>query len=120
MFEKVGIVSVPVKDQERAKKFFVETLEFIVVRDDPYMEGSRWIELAPKGAQTSISLVTWFEGMPAGGLQGIVLKATDIEKAHDTIAHSAATEVTDIDKAPWGSSFMFNDPEGNGWIVQQD
>ena len=120
MFDKIGVVSVPVSNQERAKKFFVEALDFTVVRDDPYMEGSRWIELAPKGAATNISLVTWFEKMPAGSLQGVVLKTSDVESAHKAVTASDATDVTTIDAAPWGSSFMFTDTEGNGWIVQQD
>lgn len=119
MFNKVGVISLPVTDQQRAKTFF-ETLGFEVVRDDPYMDEMRWIELSPKGADTTISLVTWFDKMPAGGVQGLVLKTEDIEGAHKVVEASDASDITPIDKAPWGSSFMFTDTEGNGWIVQQD
>jgi catechol 2,3-dioxygenase-like lactoylglutathione lyase family enzyme len=54
------IVSIPVKDQEVAKRFYCETLGFGVLMDAPFMPGRRWIELAPAGAETAITLVTWF------------------------------------------------------------
>lgn len=121
MFQKLDVVSLPVEDQERAKSFFVEELEFTVVRDEPYTDEARWIEVTPEeGAETSITLTTWFQKMPAGALQGLVLKTKDIEAAHARVSKSMATNVTSVDKAPWGSSFMFTDTEGNGWIVQQD
>lgn len=120
MFEKISVISIPVKDQDRAKQFFVERLGFSVVKDEPYMDGARWIELAPKGADTNITLTTWFDAMPSGSLQGLVLKTGDITAAHAAVSESDATDVTPVDAAPWGSSFMFTDTEGNGWIVQQD
>ena len=40
----------------------------------------RWFLTAPRGAQTSITLVTWFSSMPPGFLKGIVLEAEDLER----------------------------------------
>ncbi len=69
MINNVQVVSVPVRDQEWAKSFYVDALEFEVRADNPFGEGMRWIEVAPKGSTTSLTLVTWFEGMPPGSLQ---------------------------------------------------
>ncbi len=69
MIKNVQVVSVPVRDQEWAKSFYVDALEFEVRADNPFGEGMRWIEVAPKGSTTSLTLVTWFEGMPPGSLQ---------------------------------------------------
>ena len=39
-----------------------------------FRPGARWIELSIPGTQTNITLVTWFENMPPGGVGGIVLR----------------------------------------------
>ena len=57
MFRDVVIVSVPVSDQDRAKQFYVETLGFELVRDNPMGADQRWIEVKPPRAQTSLTLV---------------------------------------------------------------
>jgi catechol 2,3-dioxygenase-like lactoylglutathione lyase family enzyme len=69
LIKNVQVVSVPVRDQEWAKSFYVDALEFEVRADNPFGEGMRWIEVAPKGSTTSLTLVHWFEGMPPGSLQ---------------------------------------------------
>lgn len=56
--DAVQIVSVPVGDQERARAFYVDTLGFELRADDTWGEGMRWIEVAPKGSATSLTLVT--------------------------------------------------------------
>jgi catechol 2,3-dioxygenase-like lactoylglutathione lyase family enzyme len=67
----LSLVSVPVADQQVAKTFYTQTLGFTVVRD--IVEGSqRWVELAPNGKATTITLVTWFPEMAPGSLQGLV------------------------------------------------
>lgn len=45
----VAVVSVPVSDPERAKKFYVDALGFEVVRDDSSMPGMRWVQVGPRG-----------------------------------------------------------------------
>ena len=42
-------------------------LGFDLVRDNPMGPDQRWVQVAPKGAQTSITLVTWFPTMPLPG-----------------------------------------------------
>ncbi len=52
------IVSVPVSDQDRARTFYVDVLGFELRRDGTFGQGQRWVEVAPAGAQTSLTLVT--------------------------------------------------------------
>jgi len=54
MITSIGTVSVYVRDQEKAVKFYTEKLGFEVRRNEPMGPNARWIELAPKGAQTRI------------------------------------------------------------------
>ena len=73
------VVSVPVSDQDRAKRFYAGQLGFTVVMDSAFGEGMRWVMLQPPGSRTRITLVTWFDTMPAGSLRGAVLGCDDLE-----------------------------------------
>ena len=75
------VISVPVSDQDRAKAFYAEQLGFSVDIDSSFADGSmRWVMLRPPGSGTAITLVTWFDTMPAGSLKGSVLGCDDLEK----------------------------------------
>jgi catechol 2,3-dioxygenase-like lactoylglutathione lyase family enzyme len=75
------VVSVPVSDQDRAKSFYAGKLGFSVEMDSSFGDGGmRWVMLRPPGSGTAITLVTWFETMPAGSLKGSVLGCDDLEK----------------------------------------
>jgi catechol 2,3-dioxygenase-like lactoylglutathione lyase family enzyme len=115
------IISVPVSDQERAKLFYRDTVGFELIREEPMPQGppgGKWIQLAPKGCATTIALVTWFDTMRPGGLQGVMLNVTDIESDHKTLS-ARGLQLTEIQAAPWGRFAMFKDPDGNGWILRQ-
>jgi catechol 2,3-dioxygenase-like lactoylglutathione lyase family enzyme len=112
------IVSVPVADQERAKKFYRDSLGFDLVRDEPMGPTARWIQLAPKGCSTTIALVASFDSMRPGGLHGVMLNSTDIDADHAELS-ARGVELTPIQQQPWGRFAMFKDPDGNGWILRQ-
>jgi catechol 2,3-dioxygenase-like lactoylglutathione lyase family enzyme len=112
------IISVPVSDQERAKHFYRDTLGFELVREEPMGPTQKWIQLAPKGCATTIALVDWFDSMRPGGLQGVMLNVTDIDRDHRELT-GRGLELTEIQQQPWGRFSMFKDPDGNGWILRQ-
>jgi len=63
----VEVVSIPVSDQDRARDFYVDVLGLELIRDAQMGPGMRWVQLgAPGGRGTTLTLVTWFETMPAG------------------------------------------------------
>lgn len=117
------VVSVPVSDQDRAKAFYAEQLGFAVEMDSSFGDGDggmRWVALRPPGSGTAITLVTWFDTMPAGSLKGAVLGCDDLEK---TLANLEARGVSfheeEVQEAPWGRWKTFDDPDGNSWVLQQ-
>jgi catechol 2,3-dioxygenase-like lactoylglutathione lyase family enzyme len=112
------IISVPVSDQQRSKAFYRDVLGFELVREEPMGPGQSWIQLAPRGCLTTIALVTWFETMRPGGLQGVMLNVTDIERDHKEISQRGL-KLADIKQEPWGRYTTFQDPDGNGWILRQ-
>ncbi len=77
---QVVSVSVPVRDQEQAKDFYVDTLGFELLVDNSWREGMRWIEVAPEGSATSLMLVSW-SGSLLPSLHRVVIVATDDVRA---------------------------------------
>ena len=70
---RIAIISLPVADQQVAKSFYTEVLSFTVIRDNPFENEQRWIELAPNGSTTTITLVTWSPHMPPRSIHALVL-----------------------------------------------
>lgn len=54
---KVTIISIPVRDQEKAFKFYTEILGFIKKKDIPLEGGNRWITVVSKDAQDGPELL---------------------------------------------------------------
>ena len=119
MTSELAIVSVPVSDQQRAKRFYSDVLGFAVLNDAPFRPDARWIQLAPQGTtKPSITLVNWFPTMPAGSLKGLVLFTDDLDAAFKTL-DSRGCSPAPIQAAPWGRYTTFSDPDGNGWVLQE-
>ena len=117
----LSVVSVPVTDQDRAKSFYAEKLGFSAEVDSSFGEGMRWVMLRPPGNGAAITLVTWFDTMPAGSLRGSVLSCDDLDKTlADLAARGVGFNEDEVQEAPWGRWKTFDDPDGNGWVLQQD
>jgi catechol 2,3-dioxygenase-like lactoylglutathione lyase family enzyme len=114
----IQLLSLPVTDQDRAKSFYVERLGFDLIADNPMGPGQRWVQVAPAGADTSITLVTWFGTMPAGSLKGLVLETDDLDREVTALTGRGVSIEGGIQQAPWGQYVTFDDPDGNGIVLQ--
>src|SRR5262252_4241506 len=65
-FLRLNFVTLWVRDQERSRRFFLETLLFEAIVDMPIPEGGRWIIVAPPAAG-------WLPGAAGAGLPGMAL-----------------------------------------------
>jgi catechol 2,3-dioxygenase-like lactoylglutathione lyase family enzyme len=54
---KVTLISIPVRDQEKALKFYTEKLGFIKKKDEPVGGGNRWLTLVSKDWQDGPELL---------------------------------------------------------------
>ena len=117
--QDVKVISVPVSDQERAKAFYVDKLGFALSRDDDSIPGIRWVRVTPQAGGTSLTLVNWFETMPAGSLQGLVLGLTDLQHDCDELAASGVEFAQALQEQPWGAEAVIRDPDGNQIVLQQ-
>ncbi|MEU1788949.1 VOC family protein [Streptomyces sparsogenes] len=117
----LGRVAVPVADQDRALDFYTGTLGFEKRADVPFGDGHRWIEVAPAGSATAISLVLPSEGQSPGVETGIIFTSEDIDADHATLRARGVD--TDPEVMRWGAPvppmFRFRDPDGNKFMIVQ-
>lgn len=59
----VGIVSIQVRDLDAAIAFYTDKLGLEKRHDEPMGPGARWVEVAPRGAETRLALIC--KGNPA-------------------------------------------------------
>jgi catechol 2,3-dioxygenase-like lactoylglutathione lyase family enzyme len=133
---KLEVVVIPVADVERAKRFYAG-LGWRIDADF----GARGVQLTPPGSACSIQFGENMIPSPPGSAQALHLIVSDIEAARDDlVAHGVEpSEVFHCaqgygcrfpghdgrvsGRAPgegtYGSFLTFDDPDGNGWILQE-
>jgi catechol 2,3-dioxygenase-like lactoylglutathione lyase family enzyme len=131
---QVGTVFVPVADQDRSLRFYVDKLGFEQRGDWVYGGSHRWVEVAPPGSAIAIALVPPTEGRAMAGDQThCAFATTDIEADHATLISRGvdvdagigragrsrpglvSVDVTVADPIP--AQFCFRDPDGNRFLI---
>lgn len=126
---KLEVVVVPVTDVERAKQFYSEQVGFVIDHDTQVNEQMRMVQLTPPGSGCSIVVGQGIADMPPGSMQGLQLVVSDLEAARSqlvergvtvsSIQHYQGATLVDGRGGPWNAFIFFNDPDGNGWVVQE-
>jgi len=126
MFKKISTVSLFVADQQRAKKFYTETLGFVLKADAELYPGatSRWIAVAPPDAETELILYevdrNWEHYQQViGKPQSITLQVTDVQMAYDKLKDRGVEFVNEPTKEPWGTYVTMVDSEGNKILLTE-
>ena len=114
----VQLFSLPVSDQDQSRDFYVQVLGFELISDVQMAPNMRWIQIAPPGSTTSITLVTWFPTMSAGSTKGTVLETDDLEGDIADLKGRGVSIDGEIQEMPWGRFVTFDDPDGNGIVLQ--
>ena len=114
----VAVVSVPVRDPAAALDFYTRVIGLEVLRDEPMGPEMRWIQLQPRDGGATIALVTWFDAMPPGGVQGLMLGVADVDAEYARIG-ALGVALSPVDAQPWGRFTMLKDLDGNGLILAQ-
>jgi catechol 2,3-dioxygenase-like lactoylglutathione lyase family enzyme len=136
---KLEVVVLPVADVDRAKAFY-QSLEWRLDADFQTGPDFRVVQLTPPGSACSIIFGTGVTTAAPGSVEGLQLVVFDIDAARDELAahgvdvsevfhdaggvfHHGGTEGRVPGPAPehadYGSFVSFDDPDGNGWIVQE-
>ena len=127
---RLELIVIPVTDMDRAKAFYSERVGFAVDVDHRAGEDFRVIQLTPPGSACSVTLMRNAER--AGAVQGLHLVVEDIEAAVADLAtrgvevsdpfhfgERGQTPGLDPQRRSHGSFASFNDPDGNGWLLQE-
>jgi catechol 2,3-dioxygenase-like lactoylglutathione lyase family enzyme len=115
---KLELVAIPVSDVDRAKEFYTEKAGFVLDHDHRVSDEIRFVQLTPPGSACSIALGLGVTDMPPGSVRGVQVVVPDIETAHAELA-GRGVDVGEIQQLPWGRFVFFNDPDGNGWAIQE-
>jgi len=118
MIRQIKFVSIPVRDQNRALDFYTEKLGFTIITDQPFDQKQRWIELRIPSAETRVTLFTP-EGHEdrIGGFTGISFATDDVEQSYAEMKARGVKFRGPPQKQPWGTFVMFEDSEGNEFVL---
>jgi catechol 2,3-dioxygenase-like lactoylglutathione lyase family enzyme len=120
---RLEVVVVPVSDVDRAKAFYTERMGFNADHDTQIDENTRVVQLTPPGTACSIANGTGLAQMEPGSVKGLQLVVTDMEAAVALFRERGLDvgEVKELGRPgrPGFKFLFFNDPDGNGWAVQE-
>ena len=126
---KLELIPIPVADVDRAKAFYSDRVGFVVDVDHQPSEEFRIVQLTPPGSGCSIMVGKGTITTAPGSVQGLQLVVEDIEAAHaelrargldiGPIRHFEDGEWFDGKGGRWNSFAFFDDPDGNGWALQE-
>ncbi|HEX6461046.1 MAG TPA: VOC family protein [Thermoleophilaceae bacterium] len=131
---RLEVIVVPVADLDRAKAFYSEKLGFNVDVDRQVTEDYRVVQLTPPGSACSIVIQSRGgagaqSASPIKGLQLVThdLRATRAELVGrgaelgeiQVFEGSGPRDARDDDELDFAGFVFFEDPDGNGWAIQQ-
>jgi catechol 2,3-dioxygenase-like lactoylglutathione lyase family enzyme len=136
---KLEVVVLPVADVDRAKDFYT-TLGWREDADFTTGPDFRVVQVTPPGSDCSVIFGTGVTSATPGSADGLQLVVSDIEAARaelegrgaqvSEVFHDAggvfhhAGDIARVpgpapDRTSYGSFASFNDPDGNGWVLQE-
>ncbi len=136
---RLELIVLPVTDVDRAKSFY-RSAGFREDMDYAAGDDFRVVQFTPPGSEASITFGKGITGAVPGSVQGIVLVVRDVEAASAELCQRGI-EVGDVfhdiggvfyhespfyeipgpdpDRRSYGSFARFQDPDGNGWVLQE-
>lgn len=128
---RLEVIVLPVTDVDRAKAFY-ERLGFHLDVDHQAGEEFRVVQFTPPGSDCSITFGVGLGEVTSAPVKGIHLCVADIEETvaelEDRgvevapIRHMGANgweDGTDPNRRKYSSYSFFNDPDDNGWVIQE-
>ncbi|MFN2590480.1 MAG: VOC family protein [Actinomycetota bacterium] len=139
---RLELVFVPVSDVDRSKVFYRDQVGFHEDFDTRFSDTVRMVQLTPPGSGCSIGLLSGMpagrpgaRGMEPGSVDGLTIVVSDINAARAKLSANGV-EVSDVMEAVheggrseyrgvtgepegWNAYAFFEDPDGNGWVLQQ-
>lgn len=129
MITKLSLVTILVRDQEEALRWFTETLGLRKLQDASYGKGARWLVVTPHD-QSDFGIVLQQPSPEQQGAERARLNMEQIGKGTTWVFHadnldetyqvlsSRGVKFLDAPKAlPWGRQAIFEDLYGNRYAL---
>ena len=127
---KLEVVTLPVSDVDRAKRFY-QSLGWRMDADIVVGEAFRVVQVTPTHSSCSVAFGKGVTTGEPGSVQRLILAVDDVDAAREDLVrrgievsglfHLAGGPVPGPD--PQGRSYQtyasFSDPDGNGWLLQE-
>lgn len=123
MITHISRITLYVKDQQAAKKFWVENMGFHVVTEQA-MNESFWLEVAPPNSETRFvlyeeSLMKRQNPNANTSHPSLILSTLHLDDTHKTLKERGV-KVDDIITMPYGRMCVLYDPDGNTYLLRED
>jgi predicted enzyme related to lactoylglutathione lyase len=120
MIKYISITTVYVSDLDKARDFYANSLGFEVIRDDAdSVAGFRWLQVGPKGAQTSISLYPTDNPAQLGQFSGLFLVTDDMDTTYRELAAKGVNFHQPPTERPYGIEAKFVDQDNTSFVLLQ-
>ncbi len=119
MITNIMRITLNVSDQNAAREFWVDKLDFQVM-NDVKMDQNHWLEVAPPNCSTRFVLYekkavkTKQHDAPA-----VILSCTHLGDTRKTLM-KRGVEMEDIITMPYGQMCVFYDPDHNAFMLRED
>jgi catechol 2,3-dioxygenase-like lactoylglutathione lyase family enzyme len=114
---RLELVTVPVSDIDRAKKFYL-SVGFNADHDHTVSEDLRFVQMTPPRSGCSIAFGKGLTKMVPGSLDNLMMVVPDADAVRAQLLERGV-EASEVDEQAWGRFVYFADPDGNGWALQQ-
>ena len=125
---KLEVVTVPVSDVDRAKRFY-QSLGWRLDIDLDVSDDFRAVQFTPPRSQCSIAFGKGLTAAEPGSVDRLILAVKDIDSAREDLT-SRGVDVSEVfEQRPPGLESLegrsyfayasFSDPDGNGWLLQE-
>jgi lactoylglutathione lyase len=122
MIKRLGKVTLYVKSQDEAKRFWTVKMGFVVSFEQQIGPGMTWIEVSPKG-QNQTSLVLYSKDLMLQQNPEMVAHASlmfvadDVQATYNDLITNGV-EVGEFQNLPYGKMFTFKDNDGNQYLIR--
>ncbi len=125
MIKKIGKITIYVNNQEEAKSFWTEKLNFVIKLEQPMGPNMTWVEVGPNECEFTTFVLYEKQMMlsqnPSANVNhpNIILSTENIEETYNELKLKEVS-VGELMIMPYGKMFSFKDQDGNDYLVRED
>ena len=123
MKQMIGAIALIVPEYDQGIAFYVGKLGFDLVEDTHHGDGTRWVQVAPKGSSETRLLLAQADGddqhaaigNQTGGRVFLFLHTDNFDRDHQAMLTAGVTFLETPRHDAYGKVAVFQDPFGNKW-----